>query len=937
MGAEKVNIIDDLFSFDADEHLSQSRNYIQGRDEILDLIKYFDLPSDRRFALKTEAYLLQLAYAYNKILSLSNSRTRILAHQVESTHRIVNSLNQRFLIADEVGLGKTVEAGLVIKEFVYRYGYKRILIICPASLLFQWQNEMTSKFNEEFLIMDRSLFRKGLALNQNANPWECYDRLIVSLDFIKNPRFYDLLKSSSWDSVIFDEAHRLRRDSKVSTHAYNAAELISTRCKSLLLLSATPFRGKLEELYYLIALVDKNLLGPFNSFYRDYCMDGSDLTMLKRLLSEVVIRRTKKEVGGFTKRYARTIRFDLNIDERMLYDETTKYVAEEFNRALQTENRAVGFVMTVFQKLLDSSTYALLSALKNRRIKLGLLESAGSSAIARDMRRELEFEDADSIEDVEQISDLSIRKTVGEIREEIKVIDRLVELASSIDETKKGEKLKNLIETLKERGNKKFLIFTQFRTTQDYLRDLLAGHHVVVFNGSMNRDEKEEAIISFKGDAEILIATEAGGEGRNMQFCNIIINYDLPWSPLKIEQRIGRLHRFGQKKDVYIYNFSTRDTVAERVLEVLENKLKLFEESIGTPDVLLGQIEDELKLDSIIMNMATGRKSRKDVESDIEQRVNNARVNYEKLESLTVAGKMDFNYDEYYKITLRERQFSNMRIEQFVSDLRDSDGIAAGLVGEKRKNNLYPVTITSNTGTSSVKMGTFESEIALENESLEFLAFGHPVVESLIRRCRTNEFGGETGIVGLTFDSDFYGMVFNFLVTFVSSSSRQELIPVIIPAHEMDEADVVLAENEYLDFENIIRINQSENKKFFLKKIRDDADRYFSMADSRIRKKIDTRIFDMSVDMDIHIDPEVEKIKSSYDKKILELEEKLDLQRGQMKWFEKDMRGAITRTVNRINEAKRERESLIEKYKKFAGIKSSVRLLSAGAIFGIKR
>jgi SNF2 family DNA or RNA helicase len=474
---------------------------------------------------------------------------------------------------------------------------------------------MESKFNEKFIIMDRKLLKKASqAAGEGGNPWKVYDRVICSLDFIKGKDFQEDLLHCSWDFVIFDEAHRLRRDASSSTQAYSMAAQVAVRTKSLLLLSATPFRGKLEELYYLIALIDKNILGPYQSFYNQFCLDGADLSELKRKLDQVVIRRTKNEVGGFTKRHARTIRFDLYDDERFLYDETTKYVAEEFNRALQSENRAVGFVMTVFQKLLDSSSYALLVALRNRSARLkDLLVKAESlnNAYVEFNTGCFDTETLSELEELDENAELTVKKTIDELRLEILTIDRLVNLASQIEYNKKGEKLVRLIKDLKKKGHEKFLIFTQFRTTQDYLMEILSGFSRVAFNGSMNRDEKEEAILKFKNEVEIIIATEAGGEGRNMQFCDILINYDLPWSPLKIEQRIGRIHRFGQPNDVHIYNFSTRGTVAERVLEVLTEKLKIFEESIGTPDIMLGQIEDEINLNTLFMELAAGRKKKK--------------------------------------------------------------------------------------------------------------------------------------------------------------------------------------------------------------------------------------------------------------------------------------------------------------------------------------
>ncbi|MBP7584618.1 MAG: DEAD/DEAH box helicase, partial [Spirochaetes bacterium] len=340
---------------------------IEYQDEIREMLAAGDIGDGERFALKTEAWVLQLAYSNDKLLSLSNSRTQILAHQVESTHRVVSALEPRFLLADEVGLGKTIEAGLVLKEMIFRHGHRRILVVCPASLVLQWQNELRSKFNEEFAVVDRHALARMRRAAGGDNPWLAAERIICSLDFIKSKMNMELLGAVRWDTVVIDESHRLRRDSLRSTLAYAAGETLSARTKSLLLLTATPFRGKIEELYYLVRLLDKNLLGPFQTFYNAYCLGTTDLAPLREKISRVIIRRTKKDVGGFTRRMARTIRFELFPEERELYDATTRYVSEEYNRAMQSENRAVGFVMTVFQKLLASSSRAVYSALRNRR------------------------------------------------------------------------------------------------------------------------------------------------------------------------------------------------------------------------------------------------------------------------------------------------------------------------------------------------------------------------------------------------------------------------------------------------------------------------------------------------------------------------------------------------------------------------------------------
>ncbi len=919
----------DLFSYSATDGQPEEDG-IAGEGFIRGLLQSRAPIFNMEFLLRLEAYSLQLAYSHNKILSLSNSRTRILAHQVESTHRVMSALNQRFLIADEVGLGKTIEAGLVIKELEYRHQYRRMLIVCPASLMCQWQNEMQSKFNDRFIIMDRKELRRTAQSQLGANPWEVHDKIICSLDFIKNRRNQKILQNTSWDTVIFDEAHRLRRDSKRATLAYEAAQMIAERTRALLLLTATPFRGVLEELYYLIALLDPNILGPFQSYYHDYCIDNADLSTLREKIAPVLIRRTKQEVGGFTRRCARTVRFDLYPDERALYDETTRYVAEEFNRAVQCENRAVGFVMTIFQKLLDSSTHALGCALEKRMKRLR--ELADRAELERRMDREAALDEPDLIDWAEDVDDLvcmTSRTTIAEMRKEADTLERLVDLSKAITVNKKAEKLADLIRSLRRKGFRKFLIFTQFRTTQEYLAEFLKGHDIEVFHGSLGRDEKEQAIARFRDEAQILISTEAGGEGRNMQFCNILINYDLPWSPLKIEQRIGRLHRFGQADDVYIYNFSTRDTVAERVLEILERKLRLFEESIGAPDVLLGQIEDELKLGSLFMEMAAGLRSDAAVDNEVERRLDLARRGYEKISELAVADRMDFNYDEYYRVTLRERKFSNQRIERFVNRLMESDSRTAQFLA-REGDGLYRVACGDDGGETRWRSGTFDSATALDREQLEFLAFGHPVIDRLVAHCQDRAFGGFTGVQSVRHPVPFTGMVFYYMVTFTSVTRSREIIPVVVvrdgalPAEDLDSIETELCGSECTENSSVTGTGTVD--------LAAHGELYFSEARTRIEEKIAARKTTLSQGLDVSIDPEIEKIRESYDRRIAELAEKLELQEAQFKWYGRNLKGTITRTKKLIEKARNDRDSLLLKYRGYLGIGHETELLCAGLL-----
>ncbi len=892
---------------------------------IIEHIAQYAFATDSRFLLKTESYVLSCAYANNKMLSLSNSRTRILPHQIESTYTVVNALHKRFLIADEVGLGKTIEAGLIIKELFYRFNYERVLIVCPASLLYQWQYELKSKFNEDFIIADSRVYRR-----EKGNPWKL-NKLLCSIDFIKNKHFAGKLSQTYWDTVVIDEAHRLRRDANSQTKSFQVAEILAKNSKALLLLSATPFRGKLEELYYLLSLLDKNLLGPIHSFQESYGAPEADLTLLRDTISKVIIRRTKCEVGGFTKRLAKTIRFELYPEERELYNATTEYVADQFNKAMQTNNRTIGFVMTVFQKLLDSSSYALLCALQKRYEYLTEIYNSHHHAIQS--MQEID-EDVIEAEDVDRI----VQVESAELENEINTLATLITMAQGIVRNKKGEKLLQLVRKLFAEKHNKILIFTQFRTTQDYLAQLLSRYKVVLFHGSMSRDEKEAAIEYFKNDAAILICTEAGGEGRNLQFCNVLINYDLPWSPLKVEQRIGRIHRFGQSSNVIIYNFATRNTVAERVLEVLQHKLKLFEESLGTPDVILGDITDERFFNNIFMELIAGLKNKKRVAKDIELHIQAAKASYEKLGQLAVTKKIDLNFDEYYTITLQERDFSNKRIENFVNTLKNIEPNAIDFLSvQNKKTRLYSVYYNPFTLQPVNAQGSFDSAVALENESLEFLAFGHPVVDWCVEHCKEYTFGGWSGIKQIQYSCDCTGIVFNYLLTIHAKEMMQRIVPVFIPYNTKDDTtndttnDATLediASESMRQFGVVSSVVDDGMVKYYQHNIYD----CYNQSRTILEQKIHHIIAGIKESMLLEVDPYTERVEDHYSKEIAHVKQRLEWQECQQKWYDRDMHSAITRSRNTIKNLEEEKLQKLQQYKNFTTIQWDAKLINAGLL-----
>lgn len=952
------------------------------RDPVRDFFQKLEVDPDPAIARAVlDASRIRIHHLFDKLSSLSNSRTRLLPHQIDATHQVAQALKPRFLLADEVGLGKTIEAGLIIKELTFRRNIKRSLIVAPATLCFQWQKEMSSKFNEEYQILNRK------NLHQAAANWSLFPKVITSIDFVKSEAASEAVLGARWEIVVFDEAHRLRRDYSKVTQAYFFADKIAPKCEALLLLSATPFRGKLEELFYLIRLIDADLLGPHSSFLQEYAgEDVSDaaLSRLRERLSRVLIRRRKVEVGGFTRRFAKTLRLELAEVERALYDETTNYVKREYNLAMQEKNRAVGFVMIVFQKLLDSSTSALMQALERRR---HLLEQRALGIRAPRVITEEDWEDL--LEDdapQERLASLDPgQRTLRDTRRELLTLNRLIAIGRKIRRDRKLEKLRDSIALLRKQGREKFVIFTQFRSTQDYLAENLKDYKVAVFHGSMSAEEKEEAIIQFEKRDEILICTEAGGEGRNLQFASVLFNYDLPWSPLKIEQRIGRIHRFGQKEDVKIFNFSTRDTVAERVLEVLERKIKLFEASIGPSDALLGAVEDEGNFESSIMQMAMGRRTAEEFEAELQSRVKIAESGYRKLNELVTPQCIDLNLDDYYLHTQRDRDIDNREIERLTlaylrcvpeeplalkdlgvpgksvrRPLANSDramsapikGLSgsgrplpeSGRSGKRRPpeaSEAPEYSIVRPDGSS--RPATFRSTTALEHQAAEYLAVGHELVDRaldfFLNRRERAVFYNLPRPASLP-----RGWLFVVLVRYQNAFNRAELISCVLPA---DGAPGFLTdisiETELLgqnDREGLSSVAWSQSGLGSGGNLvgspqldaaqTGELERAAKRAAVFASKEAAKRAGKLRDELHPIFKKEEYKIEISYGKRIRLLHEQLDRRRMRLRQSVRaEYRAAVTRTENELSRVKRELDVRLESIRRESRVDCSCELLQA--------
>ncbi|MBP3952334.1 DEAD/DEAH box helicase [Bacillus suaedae] len=443
-------------------------------------------------------------------------------HQIEVANTVIEQMNGKAILADEVGLGKTIEAGLILKEYMIRGLVKKVLILVPASLVSQWAIELNSKFHIPAVAQKK------------AYVWEQCEVVVASMDTAKRQPHRDIVLDQPYDLVIIDEAHKLKNP---KTKNYEFIKQLKK--KFCLLLTATPVQNKLEEIFNLVSLLKPGHLGDISSFEQEYRTNKRsprNEEKLRELVNKVMVRNRREETGiEWTKRIVETVDIEFSDSERAFYDEIEQLAGDSSHFGLLTLKRE-----------LCSSREAAFMTLKN------MIERAHAE-----------------------------EKTLPKA-------ENLLAKIGEVDGHAKAEKALEIIQKIDD----KVIIFTEYRATQLYLQWYLKQNGIssVPFRGGFKRGKKDWMRQLFQNHAQVLIATEAGGEGINLQFCSHIINYDLPWNPMRIEQRIGRIHRLGQQNDVHIYNFAVKNTVEQHILKLLYEKIDLFESVIGELDEILTKI-----------------------------------------------------------------------------------------------------------------------------------------------------------------------------------------------------------------------------------------------------------------------------------------------------------------------------------------------------------
>ena len=468
--------------------------------------------------------LFQLHYQMERKL-LNNSFEQLLVpqylphitfldHQLKAATAVLNQMNGRAILADEVGLGKTIEAGLILKEYMLRRQVKNVLLLVPASLVNQWIQELNEKFH-----IPAVAYRKGYS-------WKDYSIFISSIDLAKRPQHQEEILSIDYDMVIVDEAHKLKNH-RTKNHEFIKA----IKKKYCLLLTATPVQNNILEIFNLITILKPGYLGTYEDFKAKYNEEMSidNDRYLQQLIKQVMIRNVRKDtILNDVKRHVETVWLSFSKEEQSVYDDLVNTLEHEHS-----------FSRITYLKELCSSREACY---------LSLQESERSGA------------------------------------------DEIMEQIAQLPHHIKAQKL---VELIKSFGDEKVIVFTEYRATQYYLEWYLNQHDIssVSFRGGLKSGRKAWLTELFRTNKQVFIATEAGGEGINLQFCNHVINYDLPWNPMRLEQRIGRVHRYGQHKDMYIYNFAIHHTIEEHIMKLLYKKIDLFENVIGKFDHILAKMQ----------------------------------------------------------------------------------------------------------------------------------------------------------------------------------------------------------------------------------------------------------------------------------------------------------------------------------------------------------
>lgn len=732
------------------------------------------------FRLGVEAQRLGLAYEYDPYFSLSIARVDPLPHQLEAVYEYFLKLPRiRFLLADDPGAGKTIMAGLLLKELKARGLVKRVLIVTPANLTFQWQRELKDKFREPFEVINSDVLRT----NYGQNPWQDRNQLITSISWVS--RIEDARESllrSRWDLVIVDEAHKMAayaEDRK--TLAFRLGEALSGMTDHLLLMTATPHKGDPENFCLFLSLLDRDVYGNVESL--EQAMRQNEAPFYLRRIKEALVTFPDPETGKvhklFTKRKVNTADFQLDGEELDFYDALTRYVEDQSILASAEDSargRAVGFTMAMLQRRMASTVYAVrrsLERMKDRREKiLSDPEAHRKEQIERKLPEDFEdWTEEEQQELIAQLEDVVATVDPAALRDEMAKLAKLIDQAKQLERRSVESKLTKLKSILTENGffsdpKKKLLVFTEHKDSLDFLagdgRDERPlgklrewGLTVCTIHGGMkigDRDSPGSRIYAereFRESCQILVATEAAGEGINLQFCAEMVNYDIPWNPVRLEQRIGRIHRYGQEKPCVIFNFVASNTREGRVLGKLQTRLAEIRKELGTDQVfdVIGEILPAKEVEKLFREMYARRLDVNQVEERIVEKVDTQHFRAITESALEGLAKKELNLSAIIgkSVEAKERRLVPEAIENFFVEASPVVGISTKLVSGptseaghtyrigRTPRHLIPLgdRLESRFGRLGREYAKvcFDKHFLVKEPTLEWVTPGHPLFE----------------------------------------------------------------------------------------------------------------------------------------------------------------------------------------------------------------
>jgi superfamily II DNA or RNA helicase len=715
------------------------------------------------FFLVIEGRRIRLAHQFDPLYAVNVSQIDPLPHQIDGVYfHILRHPRIRFLLADDPGAGKTIMAGLLLKELKQRGLVNRILIVVPGHLKDQWIREMKEKFSETFKVIDRAV----IEASWGRNVWLEENQAITSMDFAKQEDVMLSLAEATWDLVIVDEAHKLAAyeygAGKITkTQRYKLGELLSRNSNFLLFLTATPHRGDPSNFRLFLDLLEPGFFAT-NEILMESIRNRENPIFLRRLKEDL---KTFDGTPIFPPRKVKTVKYRLSPDEKRLYNAVTEYVEKYYNKALEIEEekrrRNITFALLILQRRLASSVRAVRKSLERRKGKLEellkqgeLIQEVGyiSEEVLEDMPEKERWE-----KEEELLGKLTSSKTLEELKEEIDKLGELIQLAKEIEKKEIETKLSELkrvmeIEKLKEK-KEKLLVFTESKDTLDYLVEKIRewGFSVTYIHGGMDLDKRIQAEHEFREKAQIMVSTEAGGEGVNLQFCWLMVNYDIPWNPNRLEQRMGRIHRYGQQYEVHIYNLVAIDTKEGKILEKLLTKLEIIGEQMGKVFDVIGDIVSAYlpagkTLQDLIIEAITNKRSLDEILQDFERVPDEEAIKRAReaaLEGLATR-YIDFSRILGEMRTAKENRLVPEYIEKFflkaaeklevkIEKRKDGFWRIANVPYELRRDLPYHFKIKYGNVFKEYGKFSFDKEKAFK-EQAEFIAPGHPLLEAIIEK-----------------------------------------------------------------------------------------------------------------------------------------------------------------------------------------------------------